>query len=217
MTEAANKALRDLIAAGRPETNNLVPLLESGQAGPRVVGALAAEQRHIVPGDQRALAALAGRSTGAVRELFQYVSDGDGAAFELLPALALGCGWTRAEFEAYEPSPGCMSYSAGLCWLSVNAEPAKAAIALLSNFAEWGEYCSRVSSVLRERHGLDATATAFLDFFGASNPELDRLAAAAIQEGLDSGAITDGDPEILRYARLLRAYEHQFWNTLAGF
>ena len=68
----------------------------------------------------------------------------------------------------------------------------------------------------RHRHsenGFADEACGFFDLFASPAPELEELAVAAVQAGIDSGRLTE---RIAReYGRLFQAYELMFWNTLA--
>ena len=121
---------------------------------------------------------------------------------------------TAADFDTdgYEPRPGCQAYPSFVAWLALNAEPAAAVLAILANFAAWGDYCGRISSALRKHYGFDDEACGFFDFFATPVPELEEQAVAAVQAGLDSGVPLDAAKD---HGRLLQSYELMFWNTLA--
>jgi hypothetical protein len=99
-----------------------------------------------------------------------------------------------------------------VAWLALNAEPAAAVLAILANFAAWGEYCATIAAGLRKHYGFDDEACGFFDFFATPVPELEEQALAAVQAGLDSGVPLDAARD---HGRLLQSYELLFWNTLA--
>jgi hypothetical protein len=209
----------DLLAAVQREltpaegANRLVPLIAQGQAPLAAIAALAAEQQHIVASDRRSFFTLAGRSVHpAAIGFFSGLAQGESIALAKVPALAAAAGMSDSELRAYEPRAGAQAYPAFVAWLALNAEPAEVALALLVNFAAWGEYCATVSQALRKHHGFDDEACAFFDFFTTPVPELEEQALAAVQAWLDAGMPTTS---ARRYARLLQGYELMFWNTLA--
>ncbi|WP_327405722.1 hypothetical protein [Streptomyces sp. NBC_01288] len=106
--------------------------------------------------------------------------------------------------------PGCQSYPAYVAWLALNANPTDVVLALTSNFAEWGGYCSTIASALREDYAFTDEACGFFDFFAEPAPELDEKAAAAMRAGQVD------DELVRRYSRLLKYYEASFWNTLGA-
>ncbi|MBV6699136.1 hypothetical protein KV557_18765 [Kitasatospora aureofaciens] len=100
---------------------------------------------------------------------FATLADGESAALRTLPALAAACGLDPNSLDpnnsaptnsapnnsapdgrnptstaprspaARPPLPGCQAYPAYLAWLTLNARPASAAVALVANFAAWGK------------------------------------------------------------------------------
>jgi hypothetical protein len=69
-----------------------------------------------------------------------------------------------------------------------------------------------VAAALRDAYGADDAAVAFFEFFATSPPGFREDTLAVAQAGLDVG---DDPREIRRAARLLQAYELQFWDALA--
>src|SRR6266542_1138696 len=139
---------------------------------------------------------------------------------ERLAALALGqlmafaraLGMDAGDLGAYEPEPGCQAYAAYVAWLALNGAQGDVALALVANFGAWGSYCGAVAEALRSRYGLDDEACGFFAFFATPVPEVEQQALAVAQASVEAGA----PPErARRYARLIQAYELQFWNTLA--
>lgn len=216
MTEPARALLESIRADLAPAEsgNRLVPLVERGEAPLTVFGTIAAEESHIVRSDWRSLHLLASRSAEpTAREFFAGLAQGEGLALARLPALAAAGGLTEAALAAYEPMPGCQAYPAYFTWLAVHGEPADVIVAIVANFAAWGDYCARIAAAMRSRYGLDDEACAFFDFFATPVPEVIDQAVAAVAAGMAAGR--SDEREARRYGRLFQAYELMFWNTIA--
>jgi len=196
----------------REDDNALVPLLVSGDASIAAIGALAAEQHRIIPSDRRSFLTLAVRSQAhsPAGEFFAGLAAGEYAALAKLPALASAAGMDSDDVRAYRPMPECQAYPSYLAWLALNAEPADAAMAVLANFAAWGNYCATVAQALRENYGFDDEACAFFDLFAAPVPGVREQALAVAEEMLDVGDVETA----LLYGQLVQSYELMFWNGL---
>lgn len=210
---------RDLLATARKalapkeSDNRLVPLIATGAAPRSVFATIAAEEHRIVHSDWRSFLTLAARSTEQnARELFGGLAAGEGLALATLPALAAAAGLDEAGLSAYQPQAGCQAYPSYLAWLAMFGEPADVVVALIANFAAWGEYCATIAGAMREHYGFDDKACAFFDFFATPVPEVEEQAVAALQAGIDAGRQTD---EAFTYGRLFQDYELMFWNTIA--
>ncbi len=211
---------RELVESIRAELapmeseNRLVPLVERGDAALAVFGTLAGEESHIVRSDWRSLHLLASRSDEqTAREFFAGLAQGEGLALGRLPALAAAGGMDEDALSAYEPTAGCQAYPAYFAWLALNGEPADVIVAVVANFAAWGEYCARIAAAMREKYGLGDEACGFFDFFATPVPEVVEQAMAAVQAGIDAGRCHER--EARRYSRLFQTYELMFWNTIA--
>jgi hypothetical protein len=209
---------RELLAAvqaelaPRDDENRLAPMIAGGAAPRTVFGLIAAEESAIVPSDWRGLLTLAARADEpAGRGYFAGLAAGEQQALELLGGLAETTGLTPERLAEYEPLPGCQAYPSFFAWLALNAAPAEVAVAITANFVAWGRYCADIVTGMREHYGFDEPARAFFQFF--AEPVPDDAAVAAIQAGLDAGALDER--RVRRYARLFQAYELMFWNTLA--
>lgn len=199
--------------APREDDNRLVPMVRAGTAPRDVLAAVAAEEHRIVPCDWRSFLTLATRAQEQpLREFFTGLAQGEGTALGTLPKLSRALGWSDEDVAAYRPKAGCQAYPAYMSWLALHAEPAAAAVAILSNFAAFGGYCAEIAKGLRERYGLSDSDCEFFDLFGAPAPGADRQAEAAVQAGLDSGRLDEGRAR--EYAHLFQDYELMFWNTL---
>jgi hypothetical protein len=188
--------------------------LEAGQAPRRVLETMAAEQRLVIASDRRSFAQLATRHTAdPAGAFFLTMAEGEGIALGLLEAHISAVGLDHASLAAYEPLPGCQAYPAFVAWLALNGSRADVALAFLANLAAWGANCARTATALRERYGLDERGTAFFEFFATTPPDFEDHALAVVQAGLAEGE----DPlRARRAARLLQAYELQYWDTLGA-
>jgi hypothetical protein len=121
---------------------------------------------------------------------------------------AAAMGMDAADLERYEPQPGCQTYAAYVAWLALNGAQGDVALALIANFGAWGSYCGAVAEALRSRYGLDDKACAFFDFFATPVPEVEEQALAVARASMAAGE----PPQLARrYARLIQAYELDFW------
>jgi hypothetical protein len=216
MTDPARDLLAEARAALAPaeKDNRLVPLIVSGAAPRSVFATIAAEERRIVPSDWRSFLILASRCTEPnARELFTGLAAGESLALGKLAGLADATGQDTAALRAYQPEAGCQAYPAYLAWLALFGEPADVVVALIANFAAWGDYCATIATAMREHYGFDDDACAFFDFFATPAPELEEQAVAALTAGMAAGR-QDRD-EAMTYGRLFQSYELMFWNTIA--
>jgi hypothetical protein len=214
MTRSATDLLEEIQRELAPEegANRFVPLVEAGTASLAAIGALAAEEQRIVTSDWRSFLTLAARSPEpAARGFFTALATGESLALPMLSPLARAAGLDAAAVRAYQPRPGCQAYPSFLAWLALNAEPAAAILAILANFAAWGEYCAAIGAALRKHYGFGDEACGFFDFFASPVPELTDQALAAVQAGLDTGVALDAARD---HGRLLQGYELMFWNSL---
>ncbi|KAA2261272.1 transcriptional regulator [Solihabitans fulvus] len=214
-----SRTARDLLDTTRRELapgeheNRLVPLVAQGKAPVAVLGALAAEQHHVITSDWRSFLTLAARADQQdAREFFSGLGQGEGLALGKLAAFASACGLDADAVRAYEPMAGCQAYPAYQAWLALNGDPVDVVLALVANFSAWGNYCATITRALREHYGFDDEACGFFDFFATPSPEMEEQALAVAQNGIDAGRPAD---RARRYGRLLQSYELMFWNTLA--
>ena len=215
MTDLARELLSSAREALAPAENDnrLVPLIASGQAPRSVFTTIAAEEMRIVRSDWRSFLTIAARCTEHnSRELFAGLAAGEGLALIKLDALARASGLDAAALRAYQPKAGCQAYPAYLAWLCLFGEPADVVVALIANFAAWGEYCATIAGAMREHYGFADEACGFFDFFATPVPEVEEQAVAALQAGIDAGRQS---AEAFTYGRLFQAYELMFWNTIA--
>lgn len=139
---------------------------------------------------------------------FLGLSRGKDPALERLLALAGSLGYDQDGLAAYEPSPGCHAYASFVAWLALHGSRAEVALALLANLPAWGESCRRLADLSR-----GSCDTSFLEFFAEPAPAFAEQAIAVARQGLAAG---DRPERVARAARMLRAYELMFWDTLAA-
>ncbi|MFI0808667.1 thiaminase II/PqqC family protein [Streptomyces echinatus] len=195
-----------------PAANALVPLIERGEAPRETLAVLALEQQWVIPADRTAFRHLADRADPASAAFFAALAAGEDLAEHRLSAFARACGVSPERSRTYVPRPGCQAYPAYVAWLSLNASPPDAVVALTANFSAWGDCCARIADGLRTHYGFGDEACAFFDLFAEPSPELDARATAAVRAALDTGAL---DLDLARtHGRLLQAYEALFWDSL---
>ena len=181
------------------------PYLAEVEAGRVPVGSLrafAGEQRAIIASDQGSFEHLVRRfPEPPAGELFADMAAGEAEALRRLSGFA-----QAVELGSdYEPRPGCQAYAAHVAWLALNGSPGDVALAFLANLESWGRSCGRLGDALRPTLGADAVS--FFDFFATPSPGFRDRALELV---------ADAQPESARRAaRLLQAYELQFWDTLA--
>ena len=190
-----------------------VAALAEGTVREEGLWAMAGEQRRIVASDRRSFAQLARRfASSPAHGWFVSMEQGESEALALLDGYA---GWLALDedwFGSYEPDPRAQAYPAFVAWLALNGSASAVAAAFLANLAAWGENCARVAAALRDAYGAGDAAVAYFEFFAAAPPDVREDTLAVAQVGLDAG---DDPREIRRAARLLQAYELQFWDALA--
>lgn len=190
-----------------------IDAVEAGQVSLDNLRAFAGEQYLIIQSDLRSAAQLVARY-GATRSgaFFQGILEGEIIAFQYLLDFAAALGWDERELKAYEPNPQAQTYPSYVTWMSVNASAAQVAAAFLLNFAVFGENLGRMATALRSQYGLSQADTAFFDFFAELPPDFERDALKVIGDGLCKGV---KKRQIKRSARLLQAYELDFWDAVA--
>lgn len=218
-TPKASRLIREIRAELAPVEEQIrnhpfITALESGQVSRDALRAFAGEQYNILRSDLRSDAAMVARfgaTPGA--PFFVDLVGGEAAAIGLMLDFARALGWGDAELQAYEPRPRGQTYPSYAAWLGAYASSADIAAAYLVNFPVFGENTGRMAVALRGRYGFTAEETAFFDFFSGLPPTFEPAALAIIEEGLDNGTADARD--IKRAARLLQAYEKDFWDAVA--
>lgn len=217
-SDRARRLVEDLRRDLRPLEEQIrnhpyMTALESGQVSRENLKAFAGEQYNIIQSDLKSAAQLVSRyGTTPGGQFFKGILDGEVIALGLLLDFAEALGLDEEDLKAYEPRPRAQTYPSYVTWLSVHGSDADVATAFLVNFAVFGENTGRMGAALRSRYGFTAEETAFFTFFGSLPPDFETDALAAITAGLERGA----EPRaIRRAARLLQAYEKDFWDAVA--
>ncbi|WP_433235785.1 hypothetical protein [Actinomadura nitritigenes] len=199
--------------AAKAAVNRFLDLLETGDLPRERLVRLAAEEYRIVGSDQRSFALLAARfPVQPAGGLFLGLAQGEAEALRLLGRFTTALGESEKNLRAHEPLPLAQAYPAYLAQRAAFGTSTEVALAMLANLEEWGAYCARTATALRERYGFDEEAVGFFSFFAESPPGLEEQALEVMAAGLASG---DDPVEASRAARLLHAYETAFWDALA--
>ena len=208
---------RELLATARKvlapaeNDNRLVPLIASGQAPRSVFATIAAEESRIVPSDWRSFLTIAARCTEPnSRELFAGLAAGESLALGKLAALAAADGLDEPALRAYQPMAGCQAYPAYLAWLAMFGEPADVVVALIANFAAWGDYCGTIARRDARALRVRRRGVRLLRLLRHARCPRSRSRPSPRCSGRPAG--TD---EALTYGRLFQSYELMFWNTIA--
>lgn len=191
----------------------LLAALESGEFPLQGLSVLIGEQYNIIQSDWSSFAQMVARfQDPASRAFFGGIVDGEEIASDLLLAFAADVlGLSEEELAAYEPRPDGQTYPSRVAWIAANADRASAGASFLVNFAVFGENMGRVQRALMDRYGLSAEETAFFGLFATPVPGFEETALEVIAAGLRRGAC---ERDVRRSARLLQAYELDFWRTV---
>ncbi|WP_433324312.1 hypothetical protein [Spirillospora sp. CA-294931] len=210
--ELVKRARDEVTAAATP--NLFLDRLETGDVPRGRLVWLAGEEYHIVGSDRRSFALLASRyPEPPAGDFFLELAQGEGQALGLLQDFTAALGLSEEDLKRYEPRPLAQAYPAYVAQRAAFGTAAEVALAMLANLEEWGTYCARVAEALRSQYGFSEEAVGFFRFFSESPPGFADRATAVVAAGLESG----DDPEsIFRAARMLHAYETEFWNSLVG-
>lgn len=195
-----------------------IEALESGEVPLSNLRAFAGEQYHIIQSDLRSAAQLVARfGAQPSGPFFQGIVEGELIARAYLIRFAQALGMSEEDLAAYEPNPRAQTYPSYVTWLSVHASDAQVSAAYVVNFAVFGENLGRMGAALRTAYGLSPEATAYFDFFSVLPPDFEPSALAIIEAELRAhkhvGPIVVA---IKRSARLLQAYELDFWDAVAS-
>ncbi|MEV6774039.1 hypothetical protein AB0N05_35940 [Nocardia sp. NPDC051030] len=210
--ELVARAQGEISAAALP--NQFLDALERGQVPRDRLSWLAGEEYRIVDSDRRSFALLASRyPERPAGPFFLTLAEGEAEAFRLLHDFAAALGMSEKDLHVYEPRPLAQAYPAYVAQRALFGTAAEVALAMLANLEEWGSYCGRTASALRDQYGFGETAVAFFRYFAESPPGFAEQAEAVVAAGLAAG---DSPEDIARAPRLLHAYETAFWDTLAA-
>jgi thiaminase len=217
-TPKANKLIQELRAELAPVEEQIrnhpyLTALENGQVSLDNLRAFAGEQYNILTSDLRSDALMVtrfGATPGG--PFFVDLVNGEAIAVGLMVDFAAALGLTEADLQAYEPRPQGQTYPNHVTRLATQGSAADIAAAYLINFPVFGENTGRMAVALRTQYGFTAQQTAFFDFFSSLPPTFEPQALAIIEAGLDA---CDDPRAIRRSARLLQAYEKDFWDAVA--
>lgn len=209
------RAIRAELAPVEDQIRNhpYLTALENHQVSRANLKAFAGEQYNILRSDLRSDAHMVtrfGATPGA--PFFVDLVNGESIAIGLMLDFAAALGLSEEDLQRYEPRPGGQTYPSYAASLAFYASDADIAAAYLINFPVFGENSGRMGAALRNVYGFTAEETAFFDFFATLPPTFEPAALAIVQAGLDGCA----EPRsIRRAARLLQAYEFDFWDAVA--
>lgn len=206
--------IREELAPVEDQIRNVpfVLALEAGTATLDQVADLLGEQYNIIRSDHGSFSHLVTRfDDPASRQMFGGIAGGEEIALDLLLDMAALLGRTEEDLAAYEPKPKGQTYPSRVAWIALYANRASAGASFLVNFAVFGENMGRVQQALIENYGFTEEETAFFGFFAAPIPGFEENAIDVIAAGLRRGACAR---EAQRSARLLQAYELDFWEAV---
>jgi hypothetical protein len=188
--------------------------VEAGTASLAQIAAVAAEQYSIIRSDWSSFAQLTARfDDAASRKLFGGIVQGEAAAAQLLLRFAASVGLTERDLADYEPRPKAQTYPSRVAWIAAQADRAAAAASFLVNFAVFGENMGRLRNALVRVYHFTPNEVEFFGFFAEPIPGFEDNAIDVIAAGLRRGACAT---EARRSARLLQAYELDFWQAVGG-
>jgi thiaminase len=213
----ARELVRQLRAELKPVDNQIaaapfLAALEHHQVSLDALKAFTGEQYNILRSDLRSNAQMVSRfGTQPQGSYFLDLTTSEAEARRLLLDFARALGLTERDLQAYEPRPGAQTYPSYAAWLAFYGSKSDIAAAYLLNFPVFGANTGRMAVALRERYGFSAKDTAFFDYFAFLPPSFETDSLKVIQDGLNRGA---SERDIRRSARLLQAYEKDFWFTV---
>ena len=184
--------------------------VESGTATPAQIAAIAAEEYSIVHSDLISFRQMADRWDSGTSHFFGDLDAGEAESLPLLLAFAAGVGLSEPELAAYEPRPRSQTYPSRVAWIASDADRASAAASFLVNFAVFGENMGRIRDALIAVYGFAPSQIEFFTFFAEPIPGFEDDAIEVIAAGLREGACPR---DVRRSARLLQAYELDFWQA----
>jgi len=215
--EQARKLVRQIRSdlAGVEDQIRHVPFLdevEAGSASREEIAAVAAEQYSIIRSDWSSFSQMTARfDDPQSREFFGGIASGEATALQLLLRFAASVGLDERDLAAYEPRPKGQTYPSRVAWIAANADRSAAGASFLVNFAVFGENMGRLRDALVNVYGFSAEEVEFFSFFAEPIPGFEENAIEVIAAGLRRGACPT---EARRSARLLQAYELDFWQAV---
>jgi hypothetical protein len=219
MTAARRKARR-LVADIRADLAGVedeirdvqfVKEVEAGTATLEQIAAVVAEEYSIIRSDLNSFTQMAARwDANQPSPFFGNLAAGEALALPLVLDFGEQVGLSEADLVEYEPRPESQTYPSRVAWIASNADRASAAASFLVNFAVFGENMARVRDALLEVYGFTSEQVQFFSFFAEPIPGFEDAAIEVIATGLMEGACPR---EVHRSARLLQAYELDFWQA----
>jgi hypothetical protein len=209
------RQIRSDLAAVEEEIRNtpFLSAVEEGTAPLEQIAAVAAEEYSIIRSDLQSFAHMAARwDTPEGSHFFGDLAAGEAFVLPLLLAFGAHVGLDEPALAAYEPRPKAQTYPSRVAWIAANADRASAAASFLVNFGVFGENMARVRDALSSVYGFAPDDIAFFTFFAEPIPGFEEDALEVIAAGLLEGACPR---DVRRSARLLQAYELDFWQAAA--
>jgi hypothetical protein len=201
--------------AGVEDQIRTVPFLaevEAGTASLEQIAAVAAEQYSIIRSDWSSFSQMTARfDDPQSRQFFSGIASGEAIALDLLLDFAASVGLDEQDLAAYEPRPKGQTYPSRVAWIAANADRAAAGASFLVNFAVFGENMGRLRNALVNVYHFSPEEVGFFSFFAEDIPGFEENAIEVIAAGLRRGACPT---EARRQARLLQAYELDFWQAV---
>jgi hypothetical protein len=205
------KQIRADLAGVEDQIRN-VPFLaevEAGSASVEQIAAVAAEQYSIIRSDWSSFSQMTARfDDPQSRQFFGGIASGEAEALRLLLDFGTSVGLDEQQLAAYEPRPKGQTYPSRVAWIAANGDRTAAGASFLVNFAVFGENMGRLRNALVNVYGFSPDEVGFFSFFAEPIPGFEENAIEVIAAGLRRGACP---AEARRQARLLQAYELDFW------
>jgi len=187
-----------------------VSQVEAGTASVEVIAAVVAEEYSIIRSDLKSFKRMAARWDYPGSSFFGDLAFGESLALPLVLDFAETVGLSEADLIAYEPRPRSQTYPSRVAWIASHADRASAAASFLVNFGVFGENMARVRDALVEVYGFEPSEVGFFSFFAEPIPGFEEDAIEVIADGLRQGVCPR---DVRRSARLLQAYELDFWQA----
>jgi TENA/THI-4/PQQC family protein len=207
--------IRSDLAAVEDEIRNapFLSAVEAGTVSVEQIAAVAAEEYSIIRSDIQSFAHMAERwDTPHGSHFFGDLAEGEALALPLLLDFGTRVGLDEQALAAYEPRPKGQTYPSRVAWIAANADRASAAASFLVNFGVFGENMARMRAALISVYGFAPEDIEFFTFFAEPIPGFEEDALEVIAAGLLEGACPR---DVRRSARLLQAYELDFWQAAA--
>lgn len=213
--EKARRLVRQIradLAAVEDEIRNVdfVSQVEAGTASVELIAAVVAEEYSIIRSDLNSFNQMADRWDSPQSQFFGNLAFGESLALPLVLDFAENVGLSEEDLADYEPRPKGQTYPSRVAWIASNADRASAAASFLVNFGVFGENMARVRDALLAVYGFTPEEVEFFSFFAEPIPGFEEAAIEVIAAGLREGACPR---EVRRSARLLQAYELDFWQA----